>query len=170
MSVFFFGVGIFCLIGQIVIDLVCNVFDVGYCVVDMVQIYGNEVEVGQVIVEFGVLCDELFLIIKIWVDNYVVDKLILSLCDSLVKLCIEYVDLLLIYWLVLGNGVEVCEYMIVLVEVKMLGLICQIGVFNFNIELIWQVIEVVGVGEIVINQIELSFYLQNLVLIVFLQE
>lgn len=88
------------------------------------------------IVESGVLCFELFFIIKVWVDNYVCEKLFVSLCESLEKLCIDWLDLVLIYWLVFGNGVELVEYMVVLVEVKFLGLIWWIGVFNFNIELI----------------------------------
>lgn len=170
MSIFVFGFGMFCLKGQIVIDLVCNVFDVGYCVIDIVQIYDNEVEVGQVIVDVGLVCDELFFIIKIWIVNVVYDILLESLCESLCKLCIDYVELMLIYWFLFKDVVLMVEYLGVLVEVKVLGLIWQIGIFNFIIVQICQVIGIFGVDVIVINQIEVYFYLQNCVLIVFLKD
>lgn len=118
MIIFVFGLGIFCLKDDVVIVFVKMVFELGYCVVDIVQIYDNEVVVGQVIVESGVLCNELYIIIKIWIENFSKDKLILSLKESLKKLCIDYVDLMLIYWLFLGDVVFVEEFMQVLLEVK----------------------------------------------------
>lgn len=71
----------------------------------------------------------------------------------------DYVDLMFIYWLVLNDVVVVEEFMVVLMEVKKLGLICQIGIFNFIILLMECVIVVVGVENIVINQIEFLLYL-----------
>lgn len=105
---------------------------------------------------------------KIWVDNYVLEKLVVSFEDSLCKLCIDVVDLMLIYWLVLGNGVLIDVFMIVLVDVKVKGFMCQIGILNFNIVLMKEVIVVVGKDVIVMNQIELSLYLQNCKLVEFL--
>lgn len=40
-----------------------------------------------------------------------------------------------IYWFVFNNGVLFEEFMIVLVDVKVWGLMCEIGVLNFNIVL-----------------------------------
>ncbi|MCV5927136.1 aldo/keto reductase, partial [Escherichia coli] len=62
------------------------------------------------------------------------------------------------------------EYMASLLEAKSQGLTRNIGVSNFNIDLLQQAIEVVGKENIVTNQIELSPYLQNRKLVSFMQE
>jgi len=165
-----FGVGTFRLTGQTVIDSVRNAVDLGYRAVDTAQIYGNEAEVGQAVVESGVQRSELFLTTKIWTDNYAKDKLVPSLRESLDKLRTDYADLVLIHWPAPGNGVELPEYMEALAEAKSLGLTRQIGISNFNIALTQQAINVVGKDEIDTNQIELSPYLQGRKLTVFLKE
>jgi len=170
MSIPTFGVGTFRLTGQTVIDSVRTALELGYRAVDTAQIYGNEAEVGQAIVESGVKRDDLFVTTKIWTENYGKNKLVDSLRDSLKKLRMPYVDLTLIHWPAPGNGVELPEYMTALAEAKALGLTRQIGISNFNIELTRQAIAVVGKDEIATNQIELSPYLQNPALTAFLKE
>ncbi|MGX5732393.1 2,5-didehydrogluconate reductase DkgB [Pseudoxanthomonas beigongshangi] len=165
-----FGVGTFRLTGQTVIDSVRNALDLGYRAIDTAQIYGNEADVGQAIAESGVAREDLFLTTKIWTDNYARERLVPSLRESLDKLRTDRVDLTLIHWPAPGNGVELAEYMAALAEAKALGLTRAIGISNFNIELTRQAIEVVGKGEIVTNQIELSPYLQNRKLATFLKE
>lgn len=165
-----FGVGTFRLTGQTVIDSVRSALELGYRAVDTAQIYGNEAEVGQAIVESGVPRADLFVTTKIWTDNYARDKLVPSLRESLAKLRTDYVDLTLIHWPAPGNGVELPEYMEALAEAKALGLTRRIGISNFSIALTRQAVEVVGKGEIATNQIELSPYLQNRKLAGFLQE
>lgn len=44
-------------------------------------------------------------------ENYLVEKLILSLKESLYKLKIDIVNLILIYWFVLSIGVNIIEFM-----------------------------------------------------------
>ncbi|MCV5664218.1 aldo/keto reductase, partial [Escherichia coli] len=69
-----------------------------------------------------------------------------------------------------GNNNNLNEYMASLLEAKSQGLTRNIGVSNFNIDLLQQAIEVVGKENIVTNQIELSPYLQNRKLVSFMQE
>ncbi|NMV06525.1 aldo/keto reductase, partial [Vibrio parahaemolyticus] len=88
--------------------------------------------------------------------------------ESLEKLNTDYVDLTLIHWP--GNNNNLSEYMASLLEAKSQGLTRNIGVSNFNIDLLQQAIEVVGKENIVTNQIELSPYLQNRKLVSFMQE
>ncbi|MGE8548042.1 MAG: 2,5-didehydrogluconate reductase DkgB [Alcaligenes sp.] len=170
MSIPSFGVGTFRLTGQTVIDSVRNALDLGYRSVDTAQIYGNEADVGQAIVQSGVPRSDLFVTTKIWTDNYAKSKLVPSLRESLEKLRTDYVDLTLIHWPAPGNGVELPEYMEALAEAKALGLTRRIGISNFNIELTKQAIAAVGKGELATNQIELSPYLQNAKLTAFLRE
>ncbi|CAG2135217.1 2,5-didehydrogluconate reductase DkgB [Cupriavidus numazuensis] len=170
MSIPSFGVGTFRLTGQAAFDSVRNALDLGYRAIDTAQIYGNEADVGQAIAESGVKRDELFITTKIWTEHYAADKLVPSLRESLDKLRTDYVDLTLIHWPALGNGVPLHEFMQALAAAKSLGLTRQIGVSNFNIALTQQAIDVVGKGEIATNQIELSPYLQSRKLTAFLKE
>ncbi|MCS0208589.1 aldo/keto reductase, partial [Vibrio alginolyticus] len=153
MKVPSFGVGTFRLEGEVVKDSVRNALEVGYRVIDTAQIYGNEAEIGEVLTKSGIARDELFITTKIWVDNMNTEQLIPSLKESLEKLNTDYVDLTLIHWP--GNNNNLNEYMASLLEAKSQGLTRNIGVSNFNIDLLQQAIEVVGKENIVTNQIEL---------------
>ena len=164
-----FGVGTFRLSGQTVIDSVKTALEVGYRAVDTAQIYANEAEVGQAIAESQVNRNELFITTKIWTDHYAPDKLIPSLKESLHKLRTDAVNLTLIHWPAPRLGVQIPELMQTLLEAKQQGLTEHIGVSNFNIELIQQAIDTIGLEHIATNQIELSPYLQNQRLVNFLQ-
>ncbi|MBK3745013.1 2,5-didehydrogluconate reductase DkgB [Paraburkholderia aspalathi] len=170
MTIPTFGVGTFRLQDQVVVDSVRNALELGYRAIDTAQIYGNEAEIGRAIAESRVARDDLFITTKISVENYGKDKLIASLKESLAKLRTDFVDLTLIHWPAPGNGVSVEEYMAALAEAKALGLTRQIGISNFPIAETKQVIAVVGKDVIATNQIELSPYLQNHKLVVFLKE
>ncbi|MDW1948252.1 aldo/keto reductase [Vibrio sp. 780] len=147
MKVPSFGVGTFRLEGEVVKDSVRNALEVGYRVIDTAQIYGNEAEIGEVLTKSGIARDELFITTKIWVDNMNTEQLIPSLKESLEKLNTDYVDLTLIHWP--GNNNNLNEYMASLLEAKSQGLTRNIGVSNFNIDLLQQAIEVVGKENIV---------------------
>lgn len=112
-------------------------------------------------VDSGVVCDDFFVIIKIWIENFFCDKFFFSFKESLYKLCFDQVDLMLIYWFFFQDELLVVDYLQVLVEVKVQGFMCLIGIFNFIIVYMEQVIVVVGVEVIVINQVEIYFFLQN---------
>ena len=164
-----FGVGTFRLSGQTVIDSVKTALEVGYRAGDTAQIYANEAEVGQAIAESQVNRNELFITTKIWTDHYAPDKLIPSLKESLHQLRTDAVNLTLIHWPAPRLGVQIPELMQTLLEAKQQGLTEHIGVSNFNIELIQQAIDTIGLEHIATNQIELSPYLQNQRLVNFLQ-
>lgn len=168
MTVPSFGVGTFRLEGEVVKNSVLNALEVGYRVIDTAQIYGNEASIGEALVESGLSREELFITTKIWVDNMSKAKLIPSLKESLEKLKTDYVDLTLIHWP--GENENVEEYMQALLEAKSLGLTKEIGVSNFNIELLNKAFDSVGRENIATNQIELSPYLQNPKLVLFMQE
>ncbi|MGR5235565.1 2,5-didehydrogluconate reductase DkgB [Vibrio alfacsensis] len=168
MTVPSFGVGTFRLEGEVVKNSVLNALEVGYRVIDTAQIYGNEVSIGEALVESGIPREELYITTKIWVDNMSKAKLIPSLKESLEKLQTDYVDLTLIHWP--GKNENVEEYMQALLEAKSLGLTKEIGVSNFNIELLDKAFDAVGKENIATNQIELSPYLQNQKLVSYMQE
>ncbi|MBV7538660.1 2,5-didehydrogluconate reductase DkgB [Duganella sp. sic0402] len=156
-----FGIGTFRLQGDAAVDSVRNGLEAGYRVIDTAQIYGNEAEVGAAIAASGVPRDALFITTKIWIDNLSREKLIPSLKESLAKLRTDYVDLTLIHWPSPGGAVPVKEFMAALADAKAQGLTRQIGVSNFNVELMQQAIDAVGAEAIATNQVELHPYLQN---------
>ena len=161
MSIPAFGLGTFRLQDQVVKDSVRNALELGYRAIDTAQIYDNEAAVGEAIAESGVAREALFITTKIWTANLAKGKLIPSLQESLQKLKTDYVDLTLIHWPSPNDEVPVAEFMAELLEAKRQGLTRQIGISNFTVALMQQVIDAVGAEEIATNQIELSPYLQN---------
>lgn len=72
--------------------------EVGYRHVDTAQYYGNEVSVGRAIADSPIKREELFITTKIWNDKHSYDEAKQSVEESLAKLKLNYLDLLLIHW------------------------------------------------------------------------
>lgn len=155
------GLGTFRLKGQIVIDAVKSGLSLGYRHIDTAQIYGNEAEVGQAIAESGVPRAELFVTTKIWTEQLAGDRLIPSLRESLTKLRMAAVDLTLIHWPSPGGAVPLKDTLDALIEAKRLGLTRAIGLSNFTVAQMREAIDLVGVGELATNQVEIHPFLQN---------
>ena len=172
MTVPAFGLGTFRLKDQTVIDSVRNALEVGYRAIDTAQIYGNEAEVGQAIAESGVPRDDLYLTTKVWITEFKRDALLASLRTSLEKLRTDRVDLALIHWPSPNDKVDVPmeEYLPALAEAKAQGLTREIGISNFTIAQTRKAIEILGAEAIATNQIEIHPYLQNRLLVKFLQD
>ncbi|SDK30572.1 2,5-didehydrogluconate reductase DkgB [Stenotrophomonas pavanii] len=172
MTVPAFGLGTFRLKDQTVIDSVRNALEVGYRAIDTAQIYGNEAEVGQAIADSGVPRDDIYLTTKVWITAFKRDALLASLRTSLEKLRTEYIDLALIHWPSPNDKVDVPmeEYLSALAEAKAQGLTREIGISNFTIAQTRKAISILGAGAIATNQIEIHPYLQNRLLVKFLQD
>lgn len=170
MTVPAFGLGTFRLKDQAVIDSVRNALDVGYRAIDTAQIYGNEAEVGRAIAESGVPRDDIHLTTKIWISEFKRDALLASLQGSLEKLRTDRVELTLIHWPSPDDAVPMEEYLSALAEAKAQGLTREIGISNFTIAQTRRAIGILGATEIATNQVEIHPYLQNRLLVPFLQE
>lgn len=170
MSIPQIGVGTFRLKEQAAIDSVRSALEVGYRAVDTAQIYENETEVGQALADSGVPRDQLFITTKIWIDKLSADQLIPSLKTSLKKLRTDHVDLTLIHWPSPQGAVPLKESLQALLQAREQGLTRQIGVSNFNIALLDEAINAIGIENIATNQVEISPYLQNTKLAAFARE
>ncbi|WP_438768089.1 2,5-didehydrogluconate reductase DkgB [Kushneria sp. TE3] len=159
------GLGTYRLKGQEVIDSVTTALELGYRHIDTAQVYGNEAEVGQAIADSGVARDEIFLTTKIWTDRFYHDDLIKSLEESLERLGTDYVDLVLLHWPSPDNEVPVAESIGALAEAKSRGLTRNIGVSNFTMAQLDEVLGVEGGDQIVTNQIEVHPFLANKALV-----
>ena len=164
------GLGTFRLKGQTVIDSVRTALELGYRAIDTAQIYGNEAEIGQAIADSGVTRDDIYLTTKVWIDAFSHDALLESLRVSLDRLRTDRVDLALIHWPSPADAVPMDEYLGALAEAKSLGLTRDIGISNFTIAQTRRAIGLLGAGEIDTNQIEIHPFLQNRLLVPFLQE
>ncbi|MCO7176123.1 aldo/keto reductase [Sporolactobacillus kofuensis] len=76
---------------------VLDAINVGYRSIDTAQAYGNEEAVGRAIKKSGVPRDELFITTKVWISNAGYEKAKASIEESLRKLQLDYLDLLLIH-------------------------------------------------------------------------
>lgn len=76
---------------------VLDAISVGYRSIDTAQAYGNEEAVGNAIKKCGVPREELFITTKVWISNAGYEKAKQSIEESLRKLQLDYLDLLLIH-------------------------------------------------------------------------
>lgn len=76
---------------------VLDAIGAGYRLIDTAQSYFNEKEVGEAIAESDVPREELFITTKIWIENYGYDKCRDSVFESVEKLGLDYIDLVLLH-------------------------------------------------------------------------
>lgn len=155
------GMGTFRLEGETAYNSVKMALETGYRHIDTAQIYGNEAEVGQAIADSGLARDEFFLTTKVWLENLGADVFIPSVKDSLRKLQVEAVDLLLIHWPDISGKVDMKTYLHELSEAQHQGLTRFIGVSNFTNAQLDEAIEILGENAIFTNQVEVHPYLNN---------
>jgi 2,5-diketo-D-gluconate reductase A len=124
--------------------------DAGYRHLDTATVYGNEAEVGAALRESGVGRSEVFVTTKCPGGN--AGKVRETLEQSLDLLGTDHVDLWLVHWPTDGDQVAMWQ---AFVEAREAGLARDIGVSNFDLELVDEVTRATGVAPAV-NQIEWS--------------
>lgn len=152
------GFGVFRMSDQEVERIVPTALEVGFRHFDTAQIYGNEAALGQALRAAGARRDELFLTTKVWVDQYSPAKFPASVAQSLDKLKVDRVDLLLLHWP--GDTVAIAEQIEMLDAVAAAGMTRFIGVSNQNAAQM-AVSIASSKAPIVTNQVELHPYLDQ---------
>jgi diketogulonate reductase-like aldo/keto reductase len=152
------GFGTWQLRGAEVVPAVHAALDAGYRHIDTAAMYGNELEIGRALREHGTPRGEIFITTKVWPDEVAAGRLLQSAEDSLKRLQLDQVDLLLIHWPV--PDMPVAEQVRPLCEAKRRGLTRHIGVSNFSPR---QTEEAVAAADepIVTNQIERNPWLDQ---------
>lgn len=136
---------------------VLDAISVGYRSIDTAQAYRNEEAVGRAIQKSGVPREELFITTKVWISNAGYEKAKASIDESLRKLQLDYLDLLLIhqpfndYY---GTYRAMEEY-------YKAGKIKAIGVSNFYPD---RYIDLVKFAEVIpaVNQVETHVFNQQI--------
>lgn len=134
-----------------------DAIEVGYRLIDTAQSYGNEEAVGQAIKECGVLREELFITTKVWISNAGYENAKKSIEESLRKLQLDYLDLVLIHQ-PLNDYYGTYRAM---QDLYKQGKIRAIGVSNFYPD---RLVDLALFNEIVpaINQIEVNAFHQRI--------
>ena len=76
---------------------VLDALEVGYRSIDTAQSYFNEEQVGSAIKKSGVPRQDIFLTSKVWVEHYGYEAAKKSVLESMRKLQVEYIDLMLLH-------------------------------------------------------------------------
>lgn len=76
---------------------VADALEVGYRHIDTAQSYFNEEEVGNAIRKSGISREELFVTTKVWIEHYGYEACRESVLESLRKLQLDYLDLVLLH-------------------------------------------------------------------------
>ena len=136
------GLGTWELRGRTCARLVEQALRLGYRHIDTAQVYENEREVGEGVRASGVKRDEVFLTTKIWTTHFKPNDLERSAKESLARLRMTEVDLLLLHWP--NPQVPLTDTLGALARVKQQGLARHIGVSNFTVALIEEAVAAIA--------------------------
>ena len=145
------GLGTWELRGRACARLVEQALRLGYRHIDTAQVYDNEREVGEGLRASGVKRDEVFVTTKVWTSHFAPKDLERSVKESLARLRLTEVDLLLLHWP--NPQVPLSETLGALARVKQLGLCRHIGVSNFTVALVDEAVAACP-EPLVCNQVE----------------
>src|ERR1700720_2389508 len=152
------GWGTWELRGRTCARLVEQAVRLGYRHVDTAQVYENEREVGEGLRASKVRRDDVFVTTKVWTTHFAPNDLDRSTKESLTRLRLSEVDLLLLHWP--NPQVPLAETLGALARVKKLGMARHIGVSNFTVALIDEAVATCP-EPLVCDQVEYHPYLEQ---------
>ena len=156
------GLGTMTLKGDICVNAVKAAVQLGYRHIDTAERYGNESEVGEGLAEglrgAGLKRDDVFVTTKVYQDKLAAADFQRSFDESLQKLKLPWVDLLLIHWP--NPKVPLAETLEVLCKAKRNGRAKHVGVANFTTPLLQQAVKIAS-EPLVTNQIEVHPFLDQ---------
>lgn len=130
----------------------------GYRHIDTAQMYNNEEAVGAGIRDSGLARDEIFVTTKVWVDRFRDGDLQRSTEESLQRLGLDSVDLLLLHWP--NPDIPLEETIGALNDVRQRGMARHIGVSNFTVALTREAVAASD-APLITNQVEYHPYLSQ---------
>jgi 2,5-diketo-D-gluconate reductase A len=153
------GLGVYKVAQDEAVKLMREAVEVGYRRIDTAALYGNEAEVGQGVRESGVGREEIFVTTKIWNDRQGYQESLKAIDESLKRLDLGYIDMLLIHWPSPAQDLYL-ETWKAFEKVLNDGLVKNIGVSNFQPN---HLSRLMANSEIkpTINQVELHPFFQQ---------
>lgn len=132
--------------------------EAGYRHIDTAQIYRNEAAVGDAIAASDVPRADVFMTTKVWIERFRDGDLQDSVAESLERLRVDAVDLLLLHWP--NPEVPLAETLGALIDVQERGLTRHIGISNFPSALMREA-DAIAPGRIATNQVEYHPFLSQ---------
>ena len=145
------GFGTWDVRGEACMRMVDGAIRAGYRHVDTAAMYDNEVQVGKGLRASGVPRDDVFVTTKVWYDMIGYGDLQRSAEESLKRLDLDKVDLLLIHWP--NPSIPLKDSIKALCETKTQGLAQHIGVSNFPSALVEEACSLSS-EPLAVNQVE----------------
>jgi diketogulonate reductase-like aldo/keto reductase len=152
------GLGTMTLKGDVCVTAVSTALKQGYVHLDTAERYGNETEVGEGLRASGLDRGQVFVTTKVYQDKLAPADFEKSFEESLQKLKLASVDLLLIHWP--NPKVPLADTMRVLCSTKADGRARHIGIANFTVPLIEEAVKL-ATEPLVTNQIEVHPFLDQ---------
>ena len=152
----YFGLGVYLSEdGKEVINAIKWALEAGYRHIDTASIYNNEEGVGAGIKESNVPREDIFVVSKVWNSDQGYDNTLKAFDKSLNRLELEYLDLYLVHWPVMGTYKDTWKALEYLYKQKKVR---AIGVSNFMQH---HLMDLLGTANIVpmVNQMEFHPYL-----------
>jgi 2,5-diketo-D-gluconate reductase B len=152
------GLGTMTLKGDVCVTAVSTALKQGYVHLDTAERYGNETEVGEGLRQSGLDRGQVFVTTKVYQDKLAPADFEKSFEESLSKLKLSSVDMLLIHWP--NPNVPLADTMKVLCKTKADGRARHIGIANFTLPLIEEAVKL-ATEPLVTNQIEVHPFLDQ---------
>jgi 2,5-diketo-D-gluconate reductase B len=152
------GLGTWDLRGRTCARMVELALRLGYRHVDTAEMYDNEREVGEGLRASGIGRDDVFVTTKVWPDHLAAPQLERATRESLARLRLANVDLLLIHWP--NPRIPLAETMAALCRMKQAGLTRHVGISNFTVPLVEEAVRL-ATEPLVTNQIEWHPYIDQ---------
>ena len=150
------GLGTWNLNGQECVNIVATAIELGYCLIDTAQMYGNEKEVGKGIKRSNTEREKLFVTTKLYRKTNSYDAAKKAINESLCNLRLDYIDLLLLH----EPYAEGNDMYKALEEAYREGKVHAIGVSNYDQEWFETLIKQCSIVPSV-NQVETHLYYQK---------
>lgn len=138
-------------------ESVLKALEAGYRHIDTAQSYFNEEQVGEALKETSIPREDIFLTTKVWIDNYGEGKTYDSVIESMNKLGVTYLDLILLHQ-------PIGDYYSAYRDLERLykeGKVKAIGVSNFYPDRLVDLCSFVKIKPMV-NQIEVNVFNQQI--------
>src|SRR6267142_5211985 len=156
------GLGTMTLKDAVCVDAVTTALRLGYRHLDTAERYGNEAAVGEGLHQglraAGLKREDVFVTTKVYQDKLSAPEFERSFSESLQKLKLAWVDLLLIHWP--NPKVPLAETLEVLCKAKRNGRTRHVGVANFTTSLLQEAVRIAS-EPLVTNQIEVHPFLDQ---------
>ena len=152
------GLGTWNLRGSTCVRMVEQALRLGYRHVDTAEMYDNEREVGEGVRASGIARNQVFITTKIWPSHFAARELERAAKESLARLQLAEVDLLLLHWP--NPQIPLRETLGALCKVKRMGRARHIGVSNFTVALIDEAARLAE-EPLICNQVEVHPFIDQ---------